>query len=321
MFLFTYRLYTILGKELGRFAPDLLIASSTYPLDNFSVKILAKKFKTRYCYEVHDLWPLSPMELGGYSKYHPFIVMMQWAESFAYRNADFVISMLPKTFDHMVSHGLKPEKFKYIPNGIAIDDWNEQQVAEEHVQAIEKLKVGYVGGHAISNALNYLLEAATLAVVKAPNLRFVLVGNGTEKSQLESLAKTLNNVLFLPPVSKKTVPSLLKAMDILYLGWHRNPLYRFGISPNKLMDYMMAAKPIVHSVEAANDIVKEADCGLSVKPENPESIVDALVSISNKDEFQRIEMGKKGKDFVIKHYNYEKLAEDFITFAQRTTLN
>lgn len=326
MFLFTLRLFFRLRKELITFNPDLIIASSTYPLDNFPVKYLAKKFDALHCYEVHDLWPLSPMELGGYSKYHPFILIMQWAENFAYKNADFVISMLPKTLDHMISHGLDKNKFRYIPNGIALDEWSVKKEPIDHIKKINELKikkrrtiVGYVGGHAISNALEYLIAAAELAKVSAPYLRFVLVGNGSEKNTLIALAKKkkLDNILFLHPVSKWSIPALLASMDILYLGWRRNPLYRFGISPNKLIDYMMSAKPIVHSVEAGNDIVKEADCGISVEPENPEQIVDALIGISKMDEFSMAEMGNRGKEFVLKYYNYEKLAEDFLTFASK----
>lgn len=328
MFLFTWRLYTKLGKVLRTFKPDLLIASSTYPLDNFPLRSLAKKFGAKYCYEVHDLWPLSPMELGGYSKHHPFIAIMQWAENFAYRNSDFVISMLPKTLEHMVSHGLKQEKFGYIPNGIVLDEWSYEYVAEEHIKQIENLKtskeisiVGYAGGHAISNALEYLIEAATLAKQKAPHLRFVLVGNGSEKEKLLELAskRGLDNISFLPPVPKRCIPSLLQSMDILYLGWHHNPLYRFGISPNKLMDYMMASKPIVHSVAAGNDIVREANCGISIPPENPAEIVAALIKLTEMYPLEKKQMGENGREFVVKHYNYEKLAEDFITFAADKT--
>jgi glycosyltransferase involved in cell wall biosynthesis len=320
---FVFGLFFFQRKIFHDFIPDVIIASSTYPMDIFPSYRFSKKYNARLCYEVHDLWPLSPMELGGYSKYHPFIMVMQWAEDYAYRNSDFVISILPNTLEHMIQHGLKPEKFKHIPNGLAIDEWDENQIPYEHIDLIESLKknnkmiVGYIGGHAISNALDYLIEAANIASTKAKNLHFVLVGNGIEKPGLILKAKHLSNVTFLPPVPKKCVPKLLNSMDFLYLGWHHNPLYRFGISPNKLIDYMMAAKPIVHSVDAANDLVKEANCGISVSPENPIETIKAFQKLTEMDALERQQLGINGKVFVEKNLSYEKLASDFLILLEK----
>jgi glycosyltransferase involved in cell wall biosynthesis len=330
IFNFTFKLYANLGKTLRNFKPDLIIASSTYPLDILPLKSLSKKFAAKFCYEVHDLWPLSPMELGGYSKYHPFIMVMQYAENFAYKNADLVVSILPKTLDHMVSHGLTPDKFCYIPNGIVLKEWETKNPTHPHDEFFRKLKndqktiVGYIGGHAISNALETLIDAAKLAQGTNPNLMFVLVGGGTEKRQLISKAKELelDNISFLDPVPKNSVPALLDEMDILYLGWHNNPLYRFGISPNKLMDYMMAGKPIVHSVNAGNDFVADSGCGISVEPDSPALIVNALAKIAEMSKEDQARIGSKGRDFVLKNHNYKVLAQKFIDFARlKGTLN
>jgi glycosyltransferase involved in cell wall biosynthesis len=140
IFSFTFKLYSQLGRLLKKFSPDLIIASSTYPLDVIPLASISKKLKAKLCYEVHDLWPLSPMELGGYSKYHPFIMVMQFAENFAYRNSNLVVSILPKTLDHMVLHGLNPDKFCYIPNGIVVDEWetNDQVTPDEFLQTEDR---------------------------------------------------------------------------------------------------------------------------------------------------------------------------------------
>ena len=100
-----------------------MIASSTYPFDSKVAAKIAKKNNARFIYEVHDLWPLTLIEVGGMSKWHPFIMAMQCAENFAYRHADKVVSLLPKAEDHMHSHGMAAEKFIYIPNGVAVTDW------------------------------------------------------------------------------------------------------------------------------------------------------------------------------------------------------
>lgn len=71
---------------------------------------------------VHDLWPLSPIELGGMSPKHPFIRLCQAAETTLHRHADVVVSMLPKVYDHMQAHGLDLRKLYIVPNGIALEE-------------------------------------------------------------------------------------------------------------------------------------------------------------------------------------------------------
>ena len=319
MFAFIFKLWFYSSAIAKKYKPGIVIASSTYPLDNYPVFRIAKKSKAKYVYEVHDLWPLSPMELGGYSKYHPFIRIMQHAENFAYKNADILISMLPATLPHMQSHGLDPHKWYYIPNGIEPEEWeNETQIPEKHQVILNEIKhqgnsiIGYSGSFGIANALENLLEAA--AILRSEKVRFVLVGNGPEKENLLAKVKQLDlqNVIFLESVSKKMIPALLNYFDILYIGLQRQSLFRFGISPNKLLDYMMAAKPVIQAIDAGNDMVAEAGCGLSIEPENPDALTKAIKKILSFTEDERIELGNNGRKYVLTNHNYVALADKMI---------
>ena len=319
MALFIGKLFVGYKQLLHDFVPDVVIASSTYPLDNYVAKKIARHYGAKMVYEIHDLWPLSPMELGGYSPRHPFIRVMQRAEDYAYRYCDAVVSMLPKAAEHCIEHGLPAEKFNYVPNGIVLEDWEQpEKLPAEHQQLIEKLKeegrflVGYAGGHALSNSLDVLLDAAKR--MDTQRFAIILVGNGTEKDRLcQRVEKEhIENVWFLKPIPKKAIPSFLAEMDILYLGWNRNPLYRFGISPNKIFDYMMSGKPVVHAVEAGNDPVAEADCGLSVEPENAAAIASAMETLGQMSEENLVQMGANGKRFVLENHTYSVLAKRFM---------
>jgi glycosyltransferase involved in cell wall biosynthesis len=310
------------GSRLSREGlPDVVIASSTYPLDIFPVCRIARQTKAKVIFEVHDLWPLSPMELGGMPAWHPFIMVMQYAENSAYRKADRVVSILPKAEEHMLAHGLAPGKFFHIPNGICIEEWEEngEPLPDQHAECLAALNrqgkcvIGYVGAHGVANELATLLKAAAL-LLNDP-VQLVLVGQGPEKEGLIQWAEKngLTNVTFLPPVSKRAVPPLLERMDALFIGLQRQPLFRFGVSPNKLMDYMMAAKPVIHAIEAANDLVAESGCGISVAPENPERIAAAIRRVAAMPLPERKAMGKKGRDYILRHHDYRHLAEEFLT--------
>lgn len=301
------------------FAPGVVIASSTYPMDVWVARRIAHRAGAKLVFEVHDLWPLSPIELSGMSPRHPFALLCQKAEDDAYRDADVVVSMLPKVQDHMAAHGLDPRKLVIVPNGITLDEWQgtPPSLREDVAQAIAAARaagqvvVGYAGSHGLPNALDALLDAA--ALLRDEPLQLVMVGDGHEKARLQQRVadEGLANVTLLPPIPKAQIPSMLAAIDIAYIGWQRVPIYRFGIAPNKLMDYMMAGCAVLHSVEAGNDPVAEADCGLTVPPESAPAIAGGLRRLAALPADERRAMGARGRAFVLAHHTYPVLARRF----------
>lgn len=300
--------------------PDVVIASSTYPLDIWVAKRIATLAKAKLVYEVHDLWPLSPIELGGMSPRHPFIQLCQWAENTAYRDADVVISMLPKVQEHMAEHGLDLRKLHIIPNGISPDDWQgvgqviigelAEYMKRDHVHG--NLIVGYAGSHGLPNALDTLLDAAKLLIDKP--IRFVLIGDGHEKVRLQRRVfdEKLTNVRMFNPIPKAQIPALLSTFDVAYLGAPKLPIYRFGASPNKLLDYMMGGVPVIYAVEAGNDLVAEARCGVSIVANHPKALAEAIEQFREMDRKERLALGLNGKSFVLENLNYKALAERFL---------
>lgn len=296
--------------------PDVVIDSSTYPLTIYGSRHIARQSGAKLIFEVHDLWPLSPIELGGYSPRHPFIMVMQRAENDAYRYADHVVSLLPLAKTHMVEHGMAPEKFVHIPNGVSVPEWRKdvalpaaQSDALSDLRSRGSFIVCYAGAHGLANNLGCLIQAAELLKDRR-DVQFVLVGQGPEKENLRR--QSGHNVMFLDTVAKSCIPVLLAQMDVLYLGWKKQNIYRFGISPNKLLDYMMSGKPVIHAVYAGNDLVAESNCGLSIPPENPQAIVDAILKLSALPSGQREAMGERGKQYVESHHDYAVLGKKFL---------
>ena len=142
----------------------------------------------------------------------------------------------------------------------------------------------------------------------------MLVGQGPLKNDLRSLVarEKLDNISFLPAVSKMNVTSILNFFDVCYIGLDRKPLFRFGVSPNKMFDYMMAAKPIINAIDAGNDLVAESGCGVSVPPENPQAIVDAVLYLFKLSKEARDVMGKRGQDYVKTHLHYGVLSNKLL---------
>ncbi len=307
-------------RLVREFRPDAVIASSTYPMDIWVARRIARRAGAKLVFEVHDLWPLSPIELSGMSPWHPFALLCQAAENAAYRDADVVVSMLPKVQGHMAAHGLDLKKLVIVPNGITLDEWEGEpeplradvQQALTAARAGANTVVGYAGSMGLPNALDTLLDAA--ALLRGQALSIVLVGGGHEQARLAARvrAEGLAQVQFLPPIPKAQVPGFLAEIDIAYIGWQRVPIYRFGIAPNKLMDYLMARVPVLHSVEAGNDPVAEAGAGLTVAPESPPAVAEGLLKLAALPADERRAMGERGRAFVLANHTYPVLAQRFL---------
>jgi len=307
-------------RLVSEFRPDVVIASSTYPMDIWVARRIARRASAKLVYEVHDLWPLSLIELSGMSRRHPFIMLVQAAEDAAYRHADVVVSMLPKVHDYMASRGLDLSKLHVVPNGIPLDDGLRapQPLGDDVARVLAAARaggrtvVGYAGPMGLPNALDTLFDAA--ALLRDEPLQFVLVGTGPVRSRLvrRMADEGLRNVTLLAPIPKAQVASFLGAIDIAYIGWKRVPFHRFGISPNKLLDCMMAGVPVLHSVDAGNDPVAEAGCGLTVAPETPDAVAQGLRQLAALSAEERQAMGRRGCEFVRAHHSYAVLARRFI---------
>jgi glycosyltransferase involved in cell wall biosynthesis len=314
------------ARRLAReFRPDVVIASSTYPMDIWVARHLARRCGATLVFEVHDLWPLSPIELSGMSPKHPFARLCAWAEATAYRDADVVVSMLPCVHDHMAARGLDLARLVIVPNGIVPEDWAAAPapLREDIAQALAaahaagEMVVGYAGSMGEPNALDTLLDAA--ASLRGEPVRFVLVGDGHLRERLAARvqAEGLARVMLLPPIPKTQIPALLAGFDIAYIGWQHQPIYRFGIAPNKLMDYMMAGRAVLHSVEAGNDPVAEAGCGVTVAPEDAAAVADGVRRLVAAGAAGRAAMGARGRAFVLAHHAYPVLAQRFLEAVAR----
>ncbi len=269
MLVFMVRLYRLPVQRLP--TPDAIVVSSPSLFPILPAQRWSRRLRARLVFEVRDVWPLTLQELGGLSSRHPLIALMGWFENRAYRVADAVVSVLPAAGSHMQSHGMTPSKLSIIPNGVSPEVLGGGKgSAPAQVQAAtarHTFNVGFVGTLGTANALDALIEAAR--VLADDDVGVVIVGGGSEEKRLRALAAGVANVSFTGPVSKVDVPATLALFDACYVGYHRSPLYRFGISPNKVFDYMAAARPVILAAAAANDPVRDAACGADCGARRP----------------------------------------------------
>ena len=319
MFQFITKLYLNARKIVKKCEPDVIITSSTYPLDTFvGQRIRRVSGNAKLIHEIHDMWPISPIELGNMSKYNPFIIAMQIGENSFCKKSDRIVSLLPYAKDYLVEHGMKPEKFVTISNGIVLEEWEHQEeIPEEHQELFDRLKgerkliIGFFGSHTKSYALEYLIDA--VGTLNDDNICAVFVGSGMDKENLIAYAqKYKDKVFFLPPVNKMSIPKLLERMDLIYVGAVNNRMFRFGICMNKLFDSMMSGKPILYAVNAPNNYIEDYSCGISVEPENTDALVRGIEQFRRMDISEREEMGRNGHQAVLEHLEYSVLANEFL---------
>lgn len=316
MFQFVGKIWLEAKQIAKKWKPDVVITSSTYPLDTYAGQRIAKYSGARLIHEVHDMWPITPMELNGMPKYHPFIIMLQIAENSFCKNSDYVVSLLPHAKEYFKQHGMAEDKFRFIPNGVVLDEWENREALPETVQCVlehmrkeHRVILCFFGSHTHSYALEYLIEAVKEFDYR--DIGLVLVGDGNCKEQLRGQSVGYKNIHFLDAVPKKSIPSLLDHIDCVYIGAVNNKMFRFGICMNKLFDSMMGGKPILYAVNAPNNYIQKFECGISVEAENIESLREGIQTFLSKTEKERAQMGENGKRAALKYFNYKILASKF----------
>lgn len=314
-FIFSWKL-TTLHKSLPR--PDVILYSSPSLIGYLGAERAAKNLNIPLAFEVRDIWPLTLCEIGGYSKNHPFIKFLAKVEKRAYKKSDFIISNLKNSYQHMQSLGMDPKKFTWIPNGFMRDIVeNSEPLEQETIDQLPKNKftVGYAGTFGVANSLDTFINAA--AQLKSySDIAFVLVGKGKLKNELIQQVQDLklNNVYFIDAIPKIQVQSILQTFDVCYIGLTKDSLFRFGVSPNKLFDYLYSGKPIIYAIDSGEYTpVTDAKAGIQVEPENEDQIAKAVLDLYHSTPNERSTMGQNGRKEAIKSYEFESLTHKLIS--------
>lgn len=321
MFEFCWKLWRFSKKVVRDFFPDVVISSSTYPLDNYPARRIGRIANCKVVHEIHDMWPITLKELYGMPSYHPFVVIMQIAENSFCRYSDEIVSILPCAKKYLIDHGMFENKFHYISNGICVDEWKTNvKIPITLKEKIEKARrenrfvIGFYGSHTRSYALDYLVQA--IAECESDRLFLVFVGEGNYKKELISLVKQLkmdeNAYHFSDPIGKDQIPDLVRNLDASYVGALKNDMFRFGIGMNKLFDAMMGQKPILYAVEAPNNIVEKYNCGISVQAENVNALKEGICQLLTMSRENRELLGNNGRIAVIQNFTYPIIAQKFI---------
>lgn len=318
-FAFAWRIRKL--DELLDERPDVIIYSSPSLVPYLTAYRLARRYDSKLVFEVRDIWPLTLMQLGGFSPRHPFIRFMQWIEDFAYEKSDAVISNLEGSVEHMKSRGLSEDRFTWVPNGYSKAELDQTISADPKIiDAIrnQSFSVTYTGAIGEANSLNTVVESAMI-LKSDPDIHFNIVGRGRLENSLKEEVdkKNLKNVHFWGSLPKAEVQSVLKASDACVICWKDSELYSFGVAANKVFDYLYSARPIVNAYSGGYDLVSRYGAGITVSAENPKELSEAIISLASKKTENLVEMGINGSRLAEENHEYKNIAESLDILIER----
>ena len=303
-----------LGRHLGK--PDVVLGSSPQPFVMLNTLALAKRYSVPSLIEIRDLWPLMLVELGSMNEGHPLARVFQRIEKKAFREADRVISLWHSADEYMLKNGVDEERYRYLPNGIEL---GEEVFSDEHplLQAVDAQKrrgrfvIGYGGSHGHANPLTQVLDACkVLRDQRRDDVAFIMVGDGPDKSEAMATADRLGleNLSWFDPVPKDVIMAFYARLDSTFIGLRDLPLFKYGPTPNKLMDYLAAGKPIIYAIRSSFDPVAEHELGRSIEPDDGDALARAIVELKEEPDAVRAAMGERARQFAETEHSYSALA-------------
>lgn len=289
--------------------PNVIYASSPHPFNGLAGMYLARKYKCPFILEIRDLWPETWVAMGATTRKSVLYKVFAYIEKVLYKNADKIVTLTANK-DYYTLVGVDKKKVEIVSNGVDLVKYDSLSREKSPIKFSEnKFNILYTGAHGTANCLEFILEVAKL--IKNDEIIFNFIGEGEKKEELIKKAEdySLKNVRFYSPINKNSIPSTLKNGDAMILPVRNEPLYKYGISPNKMYEYFASSKPIIFSGTVANDMVKEANAGISVEAENIEKIKEAVLSLYNMSNEEREILGENGRKYVEENYDTKILSK------------
>lgn len=303
---------------------DLVIATST-PLTVGFPALLLKKFKgIPYVFEVRDLWPEAPIQMGAI-KNGLLIRFLRWFEKVIYRNASHVIALSPGMKDGVLETGIPEEKVSMVPNMAKMDEFwsrppNKTLVAELGLKE-DTFKCMYFGTLGPANAIDYILDTAIL-LKDREDIEFFFAGAGAMSELVEKTIEKeqLKNVKYLGLFNMEQLSEVVNLGDVSIVTFTNIPILATN-SPNKLFDSLSAGKPIiVNSPGWTKTMVEDNECGVFVDPTSPKDFVDKILFLKDSPEL-RAKMAKNSRRLAETKYDKSILTQEFVDAVHKVEIS
>jgi len=293
---------------------DMVIATST-PLTIGVPALLLRKLKgVPYLFEVRDLWPEVPIQMGALNNYVLRKTAL-WLEKSIYKNAKHIVALSPGMEEGVLRTGIPPSKVTMIPNMSKIDHFFERahniELMDKHELQRDSFKLIYFGSMGLSNGIGYILDTAKLLKAQK-DIEFIFIGYGSMIDMLKNRCtnENLTNVRFLGRFGIKETAELVNLCDVTLVTFANIPIL-YTNSPNKLFDSLSAGKPIiVNSKGWTKDMAENNQCGIYVDPEAPTDFAQKVLDLKNNPELVR-QMGKNARKLAESTYDKTILCAQF----------
>lgn len=312
--------YAIMAFWVGLFVKcDVIIGTSPQFFTAVSARFLSLFKRKPWIMEVRDLWPESIAAVGAMRKSSIIYRILERIELHLYRSAKSIIVVTNSFKTKIEGYGISPAKIEVIKNGV--DSSKFQPVAKDQelikeLHLTDKFVVGYIGTHGMAHALSFILDCAK--EFSNPNIHFILQGDGAEKQNLQqkALNENIENVSFLPFVSKSEIKRYISILDVALVNLKRSDTFKTVI-PSKIFENACMLKPILHGVEGeSKEIIEHYGAGVTFVPENQDSFLKALEKIQDQSHYEQF---KKGCQLLANDYERSELASRMLSIIEKST--
>lgn len=298
---------------------DLLFATST-PLTAAVPGIAARLIRNKpFVFEVRDLWPELPREMGVIS--NPIALgLMSALEWSAYHAADHVVGLAPGIAEGIAQRGIPESRISIISNGCDLELFDDAEPVTPPEAARFRFWALFGGTHGFANGLDAVLNAAAVLKARGRNdIGLILVGDGKIKEELMARATrlSLDTVIFLDTIPKRRLIRIIRGADVGLQILANVPAFYRGTSPNKFFDYIAAGRPVLINYPGwLADLVTTESCGVAVPPDDPEAFANALEQLAD-DPVSCAEMGSRARALAERSFARRDLARRFVEVLER----
>ncbi len=303
--------------------PDAIVATSMPPTSCAMGVHLGRKWGCKTVAEIADLWPESIVAYGIAGPHNPAVLALRRLEKWIYKKADALIFTMEGAYDYIVEQGWEKEipraKVHYINNGVDLEqfDYNKEhfRVEDADLDEPDTFKVVYTGSIRKVNNLGLLLDAAKN--VKDSRVKFLIWGDGDERAALEQRVREehIGNVVFKGKVEKKYIPSIVSRANANLMHGISGPLFRFGISPNKMFDYFAAGKPILMDFATNYNPVEQYQAGIVLDAVSGETTAQTLQQMAAWPEAEYVRYCQSARR-AAEDYDFKRLTDKLIAVIE-----